>query len=135
MAAPKGNQFSYNGGRPPVFTDPEAMWDKAVEYFETTKQTNGQYKPTIEGLTFHLGFGTRKSLMDYGEKSDVFLNVVNRMKVFIKKCYEHQLYGFAWAGAQFALRNLGKEDWQDEVTQHQNQQITQVTITEKKRDE
>jgi thermostable 8-oxoguanine DNA glycosylase len=60
--------------------------------------------------------------------------VVNRAKSFIKSCYEKQLYGFAWAGASFALRNIGKEDWQDEVTQNQNQQITKVEIIEKKRD-
>ena len=135
MAAPKGNQFSYNGGRPPKFDNPEDMWAKIEEYFESKKQTNGTYKPTIEGLTFYLGFSTRKSLMDYAEKDEVFLNIVNRAKLFIKSCYENQLYGFAWAGAQFALRNIGKEDWQDEVIQNQNQVVTQVTITEKKRDE
>jgi len=134
MAAPKGNQFSYNGGRPPEYESPEVMWEKAVEFFESTKTPSGIYKPTIEGLTFHLGFATRKSLIDYADKNDVFLNVVNRMKTFIKSCYEKQLYGFAWAGSQFALRNLGKEDWKDEITEHQNTTISQVTITEKTRE-
>jgi hypothetical protein len=58
MAAPIGNQFSYNGGRPPKFDNPEDMWNKAVEYFESKKLANGQYKPTIEGLTFYLGSAT-----------------------------------------------------------------------------
>lgn len=135
MAAPKGNNFSYNGGRPPEYESPEVMWEKAVEFFESTKTPSGIYKPTIEGLTFHLGFATRKSLLDYSEKNEVFLNVVNRMKTFIKSCYEKQLYGFAWAGSQFALRNLGKEDWKDEITEYQDRKVTEVTIIEKKRDE
>ena len=135
MSAPKGNQFSYNGGRPPQYTNPEEMWNKAVEFFESTKTTTGIYKPTIEGLTFYLGFSTRKSLIDYAEKDEVFLNVVNRMKTFIKACYEKNLYTFTWAGSQFALRNLGKEDWKDEITEHQNQNITQIEIVEKRRDE
>lgn len=137
MAAPIGNKYALGnmGGQPPYYKTPEELWEKAAEYFETTKMPNGKYQPTIEGLTFHLGFGTRKSLIDNGERSVEFLNVVNKMKTFIKSAYEKQLYGFAWAGSQFALRNIGKEDWQDEVIQNQNQTVTQVTITEKKRDE
>lgn len=136
MAAPIGNQYALGnmGGQPPYYTTPEEMWAKASEYFETTKNSSGKYQPTIEGLTFHLGYGTRKSLIDNSERSNEFLNVVNKMKTFIKSCYEKQLYGFAWAGSQFALRNIGKEDWQDEVIQNQNQTVTQVTITEKKRE-
>ena len=134
MAAPIGNKFSFNGGRPPEFSDPEKMWAEIVAYFESTKNSSGKYQPTIEGLTFHLGFAHRKSLLDYCERDEVFCNVINRAKTFIKSCYEKQLYGFAWAGAQFALRNLGKEDWKDEITEHQNQTITSVTIEEKQRE-
>lgn len=135
MAAPKGNKFSYNGGRPPVFKDPEEMWEKAVEFFEESKTKSGIYKPTIEGLVFHLGFSSRKSLKDYCERNEVFCNVVNRMKQFIKAAYEKNLHGFAWAGSQFALRNLGKEDWKDEITEHNETVIRKVVIEEKKRDE
>jgi hypothetical protein len=135
MAAPKGNQFSYNGGRPPKYDSPEEMWNKAVEFFESTKTSSGIYKPTIEGLVFHLGFSSRQSLLDYSVKNEVFMDTTRRMKQFIKACYEKNLYGFAWAGASFALRNLGKEDWKDEITEHSNQTITKVEIVEKKRDE
>ena len=135
--APKGNKnaLGNTGGQPPYYETPEQLATTIDEYFESTKMPNGKYQPTIEGLTYHLGFGTRKSLIDNGERSPEFLNVINRAKTFIKSCYERQLYGFAWAGSQFALRNLGKEDWQDEVTQNQHQQITQVTIEEKKRED
>lgn len=122
-------------GRPPKYTDPAEMERVMIDYFETTKNNSGKYQPTIEGLTLYLGFGTRKSLMDYAEKSTDFLNVVNKGKQFIKMCYEKNLYSFTWAGAQFALRNLGKEDWKDEITENSNQTITNVEIVEKKRDE
>lgn len=134
MAAPKGNQFSYNGGRPPMYDSPEEMWNKAVEFFEASKTSTGVYKPTIEGLTFYLGFSSRQSLINYAKKNEVFLDTVDRMKQFIKACYEKNLYSFTWAGASFALRNLGKEDWKDEITEHQNQTVTNVTITEKQRE-
>lgn len=122
-------------GRPPLYTDAKEMEARITEFFEQSKNASGKYQPTIEGLTLHLGFGTRKSLIDYCEKSTDFLNVITRAKTFIKSCYEKQLYGFAWAGSQFALRNLGKEDWKDEITEHQDRKVTEVTIVEKKRDE
>lgn len=121
-------------GRPPLYTSAEEMEKVIVEYFEDSKTSSGKYQPTIEGLTLHLGFGTRKSLFDYAERNADFLNVINRAKAFIKSCYEKQLYGFAWAGAQFALRNIGKEDWKDEINEYQERKVTEVTIVEKKRD-
>lgn len=121
-------------GRPPKYTSAKEMEDRITEYFEQSKTSSGKYQPTIEGLTLHLGFATRQSLHDYAKKED-FIDVVNKAKQFIKSCYEKQLYGFAWAGASFALRNIGKEDWKDEITEHSNQTITKVEIVEKKRDE
>jgi hypothetical protein len=137
MGAPVGNKNALfnTGGQPPYFETHEEMWNKGVEYFETTKNSSGKYQPTIEGLTFYLGYGTRKSLIDNSERSVEFLNVVNKMKTFIKSCYEKQLYGFAWAGSQFALRNLGKEDWKDEITEHSDKKVTHVVIEEKTRED
>ena len=125
--------FSNIGGRPPTYDAPELMAAKIKEYFEQSKTPTGKYQPTIEGLTFHLGFSSRQSLKDYGEKEG-FMDMIRSAKTFIKSCYEKQLYGFAWAGSAFALKNIGKGDWQDEVIQQQNQQVTQVTITEKSRE-
>jgi len=121
-------------GRPPMYKDAKEMEDRITDYFEQSKNSSGKYQPTIEGLTLHLGFATRQSLHDYAKKED-FIDVVNKAKSFIKSCYEKQLYGFAWAGASFALRNIGKEDWKDEITENQHQTITKVEIVEKKRDE
>ena len=121
-------------GRPPMYTSAQEMQDVITEYFESSKNNSGKYQPTIEGLTLHLGFGTRQSLIDYAKKED-FIDVLSKAKTFIKSCYEKNLYGFAWAGSQFALRNLGKEDWKDEITEHSDKKVTHVVIEEKKRDE
>lgn len=121
-------------GRPPKYTDAKEMEERITKYFEESKTASGKYQPTIEGLTLYLGFGTRQSLIDYAKKDD-FIDVINKAKQFIKSCYEKNLYGFAWAGAQFALRNIGKEDWKDEITEHSDRKVTHVTIEEKKRDE
>jgi hypothetical protein len=121
------------GGRPAIFESPEAMAKAISDYFETTKLPSGKYQPTIEGMTFHIGLGSRQSLKQYADKEG-FNDVVRNAKTFIKSCYEKQLYGFAWAGASFALRNIGKADWQDEVIQNQNTTVTKVEIVEKQRD-
>jgi hypothetical protein len=74
-------------GRPPKYTSAEEMEAVITEYFEQSKNNSGKYQPTIEGLTLHLGFGTRQSLHDYAKKED-FIDVLNRAKMFIKSCYE-----------------------------------------------
>lgn len=121
-------------GRPRKIDTPEEMWDIAVEYFEQSKTSSGKYQPTMEGLTFHMGFNSRSSWVDYAKRSPEFSHMTSKIKMFVKSCYEKQLYGFAWAGASFALRNIGKEDWKDEITENSNQTITKVEIVEKQRE-
>lgn len=104
---------------------PEELRAVAEEYIETTRQKNGAYKPTLTGLVYHLGFESLQSFYDY-EKREPFSYTVRRLRLFIQSCYEQQLYTFAWAGASFALRNIGKGDWQDEVVQQQHQTVTSV---------
>lgn len=120
-------------GRPADYKSAEEMEKVIIEYFETTKNNSGKYQPTIEGLTLYLGFSSRQSLHNYAKKEE-FMDVIGRAKQFIKMCYEKNLYSFTWAGAQFALRNLGKEDWKDEITENQNQTVTRVEIIEKQRE-
>jgi len=137
MSAPKGNRYGLgnkNSGRPALYSTPEEFKQIAEEYLETTKNPAGSYKPTLTGLCFHLGFESLQSFYDYEEK-EAFTYTVRRLRLFIQSCYEQQLYGFAWAGSSFALKNLAKSDWKDEVTQNQNQQVTQVNITEKTRED
>ncbi len=63
--------------------------------------------------------------LDY-EKKPEFSYTVRRLRLFIQSCYEQNLYGFAWAGAFAALRNIGRNDWKDEITENQNTIITNV---------
>jgi hypothetical protein len=112
------------GGRPPHYDNPEALMNKAIEYFEACTTTTGICKPTMSGLTFHVGFKSRNSWIDYKERSQEFSDVVERLKLFVESCYERNLHGFAWAGSAFALRNINSTDWKDEITQ--NQIVTNV---------
>jgi hypothetical protein len=100
-----------------IFQSPEQMEEAISEYFESSKQKNGIYKPTLTGMCFHIGISL-KVLYDY-EKKEPYRYTVVQARTFIQSCYETNLYGFAWGGAAFALKNIGKGDWNDEVVQHQ----------------
>ena len=110
-----GNKWAYLRGK---FDSEEALQDAISEYFEQSKQKNGIYKPTLTGMVFHCGFASLQSFYDLA-KDPRFSYTVTRARVFIQSCYETNLYGFAWGGAAFALKNIGKGDWNDEVVQHQ----------------
>lgn len=128
MAAPEGNRFALgnNGGRPPLYETPEEMIEKAIEYFNIETQKNGICKPTISGLTFHLGFDSRRSWYNYKERSKEFLYAINRMQTFIESCYEKNLHGYSFAGSIFALKNINGEYWKDKTEQEVNQTVTNV---------
>ena len=118
----KGNRFSEglkNSGTHLKYETPEEMQGVAEEYIETTKLKSGEYKPTLTGLCFHMGFESLQSFYDYEKRSE-FSYTVRRLRMFVQSCYEKQLYGFAWAGSAFALKNLGAADWKDESTQNVN---------------
>jgi hypothetical protein len=137
MAAPKGNRYgegNHNAGRHLKYETPEELQQEAEAYIETTKQANGAYKPTLTGLCFHLGFESLQSFYDY-EKREAFSYTIKRLRLFVQSCYEQQLYGFAWAGAFNALKNIGKSDWKDEHTVINDGAPQKVEIVEKKRDE
>ena len=117
-----GNKWAKLKG---IFQSVEELQEAIAEYFETTKLKNGAYKPTLTGLVFHCGFSSLQSFYDY-EKDDRYSYTIKRARLFTQSCYETNLYGFAWGGAAFALKNIGKGDWNDEVIQQQNQTITTV---------
>lgn len=137
MAAPKGNRFAlgHGWGRPPIYETPQELLERAAEYFEIETNSQGICKPTISGLTFHLGFASRSTFYEYKQRSEDFSYTIGRLLQFIESCYEKNLHGFAWAGSAFFLKNFNSSDWKDEVIQNQNQTVTNVTIEEKKRDE
>lgn len=132
MGAPKGNRFALGlntTGQPPKYSTPQEMLDKAVEYFEIETGSNGICKPTISGLTFHLGFDSRTSWYQYKERSKEFLYTINILQQFIESCYEKNLHSFAFGGSIFALKNINKEYWKDKTEQDVQTTITNVAAT------
>lgn len=136
----KGNLFclgGYNGGRPPIYNDSEAMYNKIAEYLkweDDQKDKEGKGIYTLEGCALYLGFASRQSMYDYEKKDSGFSYVINKFKLFLTQWNAQKLYwGGTYMGAQFWLKNHG--GYTDETIQHQKQEITNVTITEKKRDE
>lgn len=98
-----------NGGRPPHYYTPEAMAERAIEYFEHCERTGERRKVT--GLVLYLGFKDKKSLRDYGERPE-FSPLIKKMLTLVEKHYEDRLDENNPAGAIFALKNMG---WDDRV--------------------
>lgn len=127
MGAPIGNQNALdgNGGRPPKFATPEQLNEMIDAYFvhiqgekvtkvdeagnveETWKRL--PEPATITGLALFLGFCSKQSLYDYGEKVE-FTYPIKKARMLIECEYEKKLSGQMPTGSIFALKNMG---WQD----------------------
>lgn len=110
MAAPEGNTnaLGNEGGRPPLYDDPQKLSQKVDEYFNIPGQ-----KITISGLAYHLGFESRQSFYDYEEKIE-FSYVVKKARLRVEMSYEEKLSNSACTGPIFALKNMG---WKDKTEQ------------------
>jgi len=127
-----GNLFclgGFNGGRPPMYSQPDVMFDKIAEYIQWADAQKGKVGKgiyTLEGAALYLGFASVQSMYDYEKKDSGFAYVINRYRLFLAEWNVQKLY---WAGttqgAIFWLKN--KSDYKDEVIQQQNQTITNVT--------
>lgn len=137
----RGNLFStglQNSGRPPIYNSHEEICAKLDEYIAFEDYMKGQGKGkgiyTIEGAMLYLGFASRQSFHDYEKRDSEFSYIMLRFKMFLTDWNVKKLYwGGTMPGAMFWLKNHG--GYTDESIQHQKQEITNVTITEKKRDE
>jgi|SRR5690606_27525253 len=112
MAAPKGNKYALGlttSGRPPFFESPEQMTEKIYGYFEETSISD----LTITGLALFLGFESRQSFYDYGEKQE-FAYIIKRARLVIENKYESALTDNNATGSIFALKNMG---WKDKTEQ------------------
>jgi len=106
MAAPKGNKYALGlttSGQPPIFSSPDELKDKILEYFVYC--TDNEDKITITGLALFLGFSTRKSLDDYASKKE-YLYIIKRAKLVVENSYETN----GQTIDIFALKNM---DWKD----------------------
>lgn len=122
-----------NGGRPPLFTNPEELEAKISEYYVYIK---GEYHfeeksyinkkgeeinkevivwdreaepPTITGLALFLGFCSRQSFYDYESRAE-FSYAIKRARMKIESEYEKNLYNDRPIGSIFALKNMGWKD-------------------------
>lgn len=101
------------GGRPRIWTDPEAFSQAVDEYFDSDDEH------TWTGLALHLGFCSRDSLNDY-KKIDGFSDPIKKALLKIENKYEKAINSRNPAGAIFALKNFGWKDKQeiDQKTEH-----------------
>lgn len=110
-------------GRPPKWTDVDALQAAIDKYFEDCKghpyaDENGDIvygkdglpvivdaePPTVTGLALALGFSTRLGLLNYQGKA-AFMNTISRAKARVEKYAERRLYDRDGArGAEFSLK-------------------------------
>lgn len=121
------------GGRPPMFESPQSLQAKVDEYFvwiqgdkETICDSDDEGKPvdrevftrwpeppTITGLCLFLGFESRQSFYDYGNR-DGFSYTIKRARLRVENEYEKAMQlAKNPTGHIFALKNLGWSDKQE----------------------
>ena len=129
MAAEKGNSYYLLGldktGRKPIYSDPEELRQRCVEYFESTENY------TITGLALYLGFSSRGTLNEYAKK-DNFSDIVKRAMLVVEQGYEEMFHKGSNSGV-FPLKNMGWKD-KTEVTNlnHEMQPLTSEEIKQAK---
>lgn len=122
MPAPIGNKnaLGNEGGRPPLYDDPDTMQQAINEYFDDCPDkrdivvglgTIEMPVYTICGLAYHLGFESRQSFYDY-EKIVKFTYIIKRARLRIESKYEQNLQFNNATGSIFALKNM---DWSDKT--------------------
>jgi hypothetical protein len=113
-----------NVGRTPKYKKPEELLEKALEYFEWAANVRkGKFNEAH--LRMWLGF-TRSNWHQYLKRPE-FCDTMDYITSFMEGEIEDKLM---WAGstqgAIFKLKN--KYGWVDEVTQNQNQRLTEVKV-------
>lgn len=107
-------------GAPALFKTAKELQDKIDQYFNDTGEatqdpdlplTNHRKIFTITGLAYFLGFESRQSFYDYGER-EAFSYTIKRARLRLEMVYEERLADQKPVGAIFALKNLG---WVDKV--------------------
>ncbi len=113
-------------GRPAKFETPEDMQQACIDYFtyiqgewheedikdsEEKRRVWDRYPeaPSVTGLALFLGFESRQSMYDYGNKPE-FSYIVKRAKLLVENGYERTLMSDKPTGAIFALKNMGWVD-------------------------
>jgi hypothetical protein len=118
----------FNGGRPPMYDNPEEMFKKIGEYLQyedDQKDKVGKGVYTLSGCALFLGFASRESMYEYEKKSSGFTYAINKFRLFMTHWNEQKLYwGGTYMGSQFWLRNHG--GYSEDVNQNLKHTITEV---------
>lgn len=117
-------------GRPPVYNNPEELQDRIDAYFDWIQGDYNQIPAedglsevkiyerdpepaTITGLCYFLGFESRQSFHDYGNKPE-FSYTIKIARLRIEYAYEISMHSARNPVAHlFALKNLGWSDKQE----------------------
>ena len=99
-------------GRPLKFKTIEELEPLIEKYFTDTPKDEW----TITGLALALDT-SRKTLLEYEERSDEFSNTIKRAKEIVENGYEIDLKKHGRTGTIFALKNF---DWKDKTEVDQN---------------
>lgn len=114
MPAPKGNQFwklAENTGRPRTYDDPVAFAKLVQEYFN--KCVTHKRRPTLAGISAHLGFYDKESFVYYENAGEEFSRTVRNARLLIEDDRWQQLLDkdrFT-VGVIFDLKN--NHGWKD----------------------
>ena len=93
-----------SAGRPLAYQTPEELEKAVEEYFRNNERV------TLSGLALHLGFESRQSLYNYGQRED-FLDIIKSARMRVEATYEERLiYEPNQTGVIFALKNM---NWSD----------------------
>jgi hypothetical protein len=96
------------GGVPMLFTDPDALLEKGLKFFDWADENKKPY--TISGLANWLGVN-RNRLNDYVKK-EKFTHVIETLKSKCEQYAEERLFGNNPTGSIFWLKNAGWTDRQ-----------------------
>lgn len=102
-------------GRPRLYQDPEAFADAVEAYFAGVKQ-DGK-RPTLAGISYHLGFDDRETFATYANVDDLFARTVKRARLRIEDDRWQSLIdkGEFTPGLIFDLKN--NHGWKDKTEQ------------------
>lgn len=90
--------------RPLIYETPDELKESVEQYF------NENDRVTLAGLALHLGFDSRQTLYNYGER-DEFLDIIKNARMRVEATYEERLiYEPNQTGVIFSLKNMGWKD-------------------------
>ncbi len=117
-------------GRPKIYESNEQLEKAVYSYFFTTELESNDLgghsevvrenkKPTITGLTLHLGFADKTTLYDYRDRPE-FSHSIKWALTMIEKYHEEGLSENNVTGRIFALKNMG---WRDKTETELNAKV------------